>query len=199
MRPGFNPWVRKNLWWRERQPILPDKSQGQRSMAGYHPWSHKRVGHDSVTKPPPPQVTCPGWHCWSMLGSDWQILSPRVLSYKTLPICSMSTYKGLCIKPPNLVSLLLSFFTASTLIYTSLFHGNKSYRWHESWTGSQITIKALSLSDSKHSKLFVDTDLWSMADKRIRDQVKRWPVFSASDYRVHVSHIHKRRVEKKKL
>ena len=92
MRPGFNPWVRKNLWWRERQPILPDKSQGQRSMAGYRPWSHKRVGHDSVTKPPPPQVTCPGWHCWSMLGSDWQILGPRVLSYKTLPICSMSTY-----------------------------------------------------------------------------------------------------------
>ena len=30
--------------------FLPGKSQGQRSLAGYSPWSHKRVGHDLVTK-----------------------------------------------------------------------------------------------------------------------------------------------------
>ena len=163
--------------------FLPEKSHWQRSMAGYRPWDRKRVGHDSVTKPPPPQMTCPGWHCWSMLGSDWQILGPRVLSYKTLPICSMSTYFSRLVYKAPKPCLPSPAFTASTLIYTSLFHGNKGYR-HESWTGSQITIKAFSLSDSKHSKLFVDTDhsLWSMANKRIRDQVIRWPVFSVSDY-----------------
>jgi len=26
------------------------KSHGQRSLAGYSPWGHKRVGHDLVTK-----------------------------------------------------------------------------------------------------------------------------------------------------
>ena len=26
------------------------KSHGQRSLVGYNPWSHKRVGHDLVTK-----------------------------------------------------------------------------------------------------------------------------------------------------
>ena len=118
--------------------------------------------------------------CWDQTG---RFLVPGSFHIKLCQFAAcLHISPGLCTKPPNLVSLLLSFFTASTLIYTSLFHGNKSYRWHESWTGSQITIKALSLSDSKHSKLFVDTDLWSMADKRIRDQVKRWPVFSASDY-----------------
>ena len=30
--------------------FLPWKSQGQRSLAGYSPWSHKRVEHDLVTK-----------------------------------------------------------------------------------------------------------------------------------------------------
>ena len=38
---------------KERQPnptFLPGKSPGQRSLAGYSPWSHKRVRHDLVTK-----------------------------------------------------------------------------------------------------------------------------------------------------
>ena len=29
---------------------LPGKSHGQRSLAGYHPWGCKRVGHNWVTK-----------------------------------------------------------------------------------------------------------------------------------------------------
>ena len=145
MRPGFNPWVRRSLWWGDGKP--PQYScLRQRSMAGYRPWGRKRVRHYSATKPPPPQMTCPGWHCWSMLGSDWQILGPRVLSYKTLPICSMSTYFSRLVYKAAKPCLPPPVFTASTLIYTSLFHGNKGYRWHESWTGSQITIKALSLS-----------------------------------------------------
>ena len=47
-RPGFDPWVGKNPWRRERQPtpvFLPGESHRQRSPAGYSPWAH-RVGHN---------------------------------------------------------------------------------------------------------------------------------------------------------
>ena len=43
-RWGFNPWVRKIPWRRWWQPIpvvLPGKSHGQRSLAGYSPWGRK--------------------------------------------------------------------------------------------------------------------------------------------------------------
>ena len=42
----FDPWVRKIPWRREWQstPVfLPGKSHGQRSLAGYSPWSSKEV------------------------------------------------------------------------------------------------------------------------------------------------------------
>ena len=29
--------------------FLPGKSLGQRNLAGYSPWSHKKVGHDLAT------------------------------------------------------------------------------------------------------------------------------------------------------
>ena len=50
---GLDPWIRKIPWRRERQPtpvFLPGKSHGQRSLLGYSPWGHKRVGHDLATK-----------------------------------------------------------------------------------------------------------------------------------------------------
>ena len=43
-RRGFHPWVGKIPWRRKWQPIpviLPGKSHGQRSLAGYSPWCHK--------------------------------------------------------------------------------------------------------------------------------------------------------------
>ena len=49
----LNRWVRKIPWSRKWQPtpvFLPGKSQGQRSLVGYHPWGHKRVGHDFSNK-----------------------------------------------------------------------------------------------------------------------------------------------------
>ena len=52
-RCGFNPWVGKTPWWRKWQPtagFLPGKSHGQRSLAGYSPRGHNRVGHNLVTK-----------------------------------------------------------------------------------------------------------------------------------------------------
>ena len=43
--PGFDPWVRKILWRRERQPtpvFLPGGSHGQRILVVYSPWGHER-------------------------------------------------------------------------------------------------------------------------------------------------------------
>ena len=56
-RPWFDPWARKTPWRRKWQPtvvFLPEKSQGQRNLAGYSPWGHKHLRHDLATKPPPP-------------------------------------------------------------------------------------------------------------------------------------------------
>ena len=51
-RPGLNPWVGKIPWRRKWQPtpvFLPGKSQGQRSLAGYNPWGHKRFRYHLAT------------------------------------------------------------------------------------------------------------------------------------------------------
>ena len=51
-RCGFDPCIRKIPWKRKRQPtpvFLPGKYHGQRSLAGYSPWGHKRIGHNLVT------------------------------------------------------------------------------------------------------------------------------------------------------
>ena len=43
---GFDPWVKKILWRRAWQPtllFLPGKFHGQRSLAGYSPWSPKEL------------------------------------------------------------------------------------------------------------------------------------------------------------
>ena len=52
-RPGFDPRIGKISWRRKWQPtpvFLPGKSHGQRSLAGYDPWGHRRVRLDWVTK-----------------------------------------------------------------------------------------------------------------------------------------------------
>ena len=45
-RHSFNSWVGEIPWRRKWQPIpvvLPGKSHGQRSLAGYSPWGHKEL------------------------------------------------------------------------------------------------------------------------------------------------------------
>ena len=52
-RYRFDPWARKILWRRKRQPapvFLPGRSRGQRNLVGYSPWGCKSVGHDLETK-----------------------------------------------------------------------------------------------------------------------------------------------------
>ena len=44
-RCRFDPWVGKIPWRRKWEPtpvLLPRKSQGQRSLAGYSPWGHTK-------------------------------------------------------------------------------------------------------------------------------------------------------------
>ena len=36
--------------WQPTPVFLPEKSHGQRSLAGFSPWHRKRVGHDLATK-----------------------------------------------------------------------------------------------------------------------------------------------------
>ena len=63
-RPRFDPWVRKSPWRREWHPtpvFLPGKSMDRGAwQATVHGFT--RVGHDLVTKPPPPLISerCPG-------------------------------------------------------------------------------------------------------------------------------------------
>ena len=58
-RPGFNPWLGKIPWRRERLPtpvFLTREFHGQRSLAGYHLCDHKESGHDW------PTFTSLHWH-----------------------------------------------------------------------------------------------------------------------------------------
>ena len=49
---GKIPWRRK---WQSTLVFLPGKSRGQRSLAGYSPWSQK-VGHNLASKPLSPST-----------------------------------------------------------------------------------------------------------------------------------------------
>ena len=45
-RRGFNSWLGKIPWRRKWQPtpvFLPGESHGQRSLADYSPWGHKKI------------------------------------------------------------------------------------------------------------------------------------------------------------
>ena len=49
---GFDPWVGKMPWRRERQPtpvFLPGESHGKRSLAGYSPWGCEESDTTQVT------------------------------------------------------------------------------------------------------------------------------------------------------
>ena len=51
-RHGFDPWVGKISWRRKWQPMpvfLPENFYGQRSLAGYSPWSHKEPDMTMLT------------------------------------------------------------------------------------------------------------------------------------------------------
>ena len=51
---GLIPWLGKSPGEGNGNPLqnscLPGKSQGQRSLEGYSPWGHKRIGRGLATK-----------------------------------------------------------------------------------------------------------------------------------------------------
>ena len=50
-RHSLDPWVWKIPWRRKWQPtpvLLPGKSHGERSMAGYSPWGGKKLSNSST-------------------------------------------------------------------------------------------------------------------------------------------------------
>ena len=52
-RPLFDPWVGKIPWrskWQASTVFLPGESHGQRSLADYSPWGHKRSQTVNNTK-----------------------------------------------------------------------------------------------------------------------------------------------------
>ena len=65
---GFSPWVGKIPWcrkWRPTPVFLPEKSHGQRSLAGYSPWGCKETNTPETLSTPRPgdvqrgsQLTC---------------------------------------------------------------------------------------------------------------------------------------------
>ena len=74
-RHRFKPWVRKIPWWRKWQPIpviLPVKSHGRRSLAGYSSWSQKE---SDMTE------------CLSMQSDHWYSL--MFANSETPKICKM--------------------------------------------------------------------------------------------------------------
>ena len=51
-RRRFDPWVGKIPLRRKWQPtpvFVPGKPHGQKSLAGYNPWGHKRIRHGLAT------------------------------------------------------------------------------------------------------------------------------------------------------
>ena len=80
-RWGFDPWVWKIPWSRKWHPtpvFLPGKSHGQRSLVGYSPWGHKRVGHNLVTKTIQQHMDAnwsEGLNCGILLGRNTFVLS----------------------------------------------------------------------------------------------------------------------------
>ena len=74
-RPGFDSWVGKIPWRRERLPtpvFLPGEFHGQRRLAGCSPWGCIRLGHNLTTN------TFTLWGYWHMEENLRIIPSPPV-------------------------------------------------------------------------------------------------------------------------
>ena len=87
-RHRFDLWVGKIPWRRKWQPtpvFLPGKSHRQRSLAGCSPWSHKKVGHNLVTK----QKYLLGGACHLLKFSDTNCLE-SLISTNKLWLCKLS-------------------------------------------------------------------------------------------------------------
>ena len=77
-RPGFNPWVGKIPWRRERLPtpvFLPGESHEQRSLAGYSPWGYKEL-----------DITEQSWH---------KQVAKETQDSNSSPVCLLFLWEGI--------------------------------------------------------------------------------------------------------
>ena len=106
MRHGFDPWVRKiprRRKWQSTPVLLPGKPHGQRSLVGYRPWGHKRVGHNLATKQPQ-QIFASFWIFFvpCTMGSTLKILKNLILKEnKSQKKIFFSKFPKLCLKGSN--------------------------------------------------------------------------------------------------
>ena len=78
---GYNPWVRKILWKRKWQlpPVFwPGELHGQRSLAGYSPWGHKKSDKMEWLSLSLASLTQWTW-IWANCGRQWRIGKPGML------------------------------------------------------------------------------------------------------------------------
>ena len=90
-RHGFDPWVRKIPWrgkWQPTPVFLPEKSHGQRNLAGYSPWLARELRHDLVTKQQQrkeTRMTCPWtserWQAVSSTSDELRACYPAPLNF----------------------------------------------------------------------------------------------------------------------
>ena len=157
-RHGLDPWVGRISWRRKWLPtpvLLPGKSHGQRSLPGYSPWGHKRVGHDWATTKS--TTTNP---CWTLTP-----MAKCPLTWPPICLPSMKTQlpslpQGLFSDPDNGVDLtphqgtcciilLLSCRTWYKVVaqekYSDLMKWNTlwSRRWNQGWGNGKKDIPTI--------------------------------------------------------
>ena len=84
----FETWVKKIPWRRKWQPtpvLLPGKSRGERSLAGYSPWGRKRVRQDLATKQLTGHGACWSKPFWSCLLCDPMNCNPQAPLFMGFP------------------------------------------------------------------------------------------------------------------
>ena len=87
----FNPRSGKILWNRKWQPaptLLPGKSHGQRSLAGYNPWGHKEADTtERLSKHMSPYIK---YLCVGVYTYTWYMMSQMVTAaMKLKDTCSL--------------------------------------------------------------------------------------------------------------
>ena len=111
----------------------PGKSHGQRSLVHCSPWCWRRVGHDLVTKPPPPYLCI-----YTQTNIIKYIVA--ILFWINLPVRSIKIRK---IK----VSILLSFILqCSSFLYVDLRFSPKKFP--SPWRTFNVSCKTGLLSTS---------------------------------------------------
>ena len=122
------PWRRK---WQPTPVFLPGRSHGKRSLAGYSPWGHKRVGHDSNLLLFSHQVVSDSLqpHGLQHARPPCPSLSPRVCSNS----CSLSWWCYLTISSCRPLLLLLLIFPSIRVLSKELA---LRIRWTKYWSFS---------------------------------------------------------------